>query len=137
MRLCLFIGGLLLVGLSCTPLKKAQTGMARAIAGHETKQVSGQEVYCSEGKVCAEVDVLSIHVEDKDGGKVKVTLKNRTGNHALVQIRLQIIKRESGEVLVETRPENVALPPTQEKLYEMPGVYKHGALVRVLLNTAH
>jgi hypothetical protein len=122
---------------SCTPLKRAQTGMARAIAGSETIKVGGHEVYCSEGKVCAEIDVIAIGVEDRDGGKVKVTLKNRTGNTALVQIRLQIFNPNSGEVLSETRSENVAIPPTQEKIYEMPGVYKKGSLVRVLLNTAY
>jgi hypothetical protein len=122
---------------SCTPLKRAQTGLARGIAGSDTIKVDGHEVYCSEGKVCAEVDVLAITVEDRDGGRVRVTLKNRTGNTALVQIRLQIKDRTSAEILSETRPENVALPGTQEKVYEMPGVYRQGALVRVQLNTAY
>lgn len=128
-----------LVGMfvaSCTPLKRAQTGLARGIAGSSTIKVDGHEVYCSEGKVCAEVDVLAIGVEDRDGGRVRVTLKNRTGNTALVQIRLQIMNAKH-EVLSETRAENVALPPTQEKIYEMPGVYRKGATVRVLLNTAY
>lgn len=132
---------MLIVGLifltSCTPLKRAQTGAARAIAGSEVLKVSGHEVYCSEGKVCAEIDVLSISVENEDGGRVVVRLKNRTGNNALVQIRLQIIDPANNEVLTETRPENVALPSTQEKDYRMPGVYRKDAVVRVLLNTAY
>jgi hypothetical protein len=122
---------------ACTPLKRAQTGMARAIAGSDTINVGGHEVYCSEGKVCAEVDVLAIVAEDRDGGRVKVSLKNRTGNTALVQIHLQIKNPATGEILTETRPENVAIPGTQEKTYDMPGVNRKGAVVRVLMNVAH
>lgn len=132
----LFLLTALLLAASCTPLKRAQTGIARGIGGSEVIMVDGHEVYCSQGRVCAEVDVLSISVEDRDGGKVRVVLKNRTGNNALLAIRLEI-KSASGEVLTETRPEQVALPATQEKTYEMPGVYKKGATVRVLLNTAY
>ena len=132
----LFLITTLLVAASCTPLKRAQTGIARKIGGSEVIVVDGHEVYCSQGRVCAEVDVLSILVEDRDGGKVRVVLKNRTGNTALVAIRIEI-KNALGEVLTETRPEQVALPATQEKTYEMPGVYKKGASVRVLLNAAY
>lgn len=132
----IFLAFLAVVLSSCTPLKRAQTGMARAIAGSDTIKIGVHEVYCSEGKVCAEVDVLAIDAEDRDGGKVKVTLKNRTGNTALVQIRLQI-KNPNGELYTETRPENVAIPATQEKTYDMPGVHRKGAIVRVLLNVAH
>ena len=64
-----------------SPLKRAQTGLARGIAGSDTIQVHGHEVYCSEGKVCAEVEVLAIGVEDRDGGKVKVTLKKPHGKY--------------------------------------------------------
>jgi hypothetical protein len=133
--LLVFAGGFIL--LSCTPMKRAQTGLARAIAGSEVIRVGGHEVYCSQGKVCAEVDVLAISAEDRDGGRVRVTLKNRTGDTALLQIRLQIKNPTTDEILIETRPENVAIPPTQEKIYEMPGVSKRGAVVRVLLNTAY
>lgn len=127
---------LALVSFSCTPLKRAQTGIARGIAGSDVIKVGGHEVYCSEGKVCSEVDVLNISVEDRNGGRVRVVLKNRTDDTALVAIHLQIISA-TGEVLTETRPEQVALPATQEKTYEMPGVYRTGASVRVLLNTAY
>lgn len=125
-----------LIFSACTPLKRAQTGLARSIAGQETIQVGSHEVYCSEGKVCAEIDVQSIVAEDKDGGRVKVILKNRTGNTALIQIRLQI-KNAQGEVVNESRPENVPIPPTQEKTYEMPGLNKKGGKVRVIMNVAH
>ncbi len=126
----------LLTVVACTPLKRAQTGLARGIAGSEVIKVDGHEVYCSEGKVCSEVDVLSIAVEDRDGGQVRVKLKNRTGNTALVQIRLEI-RSADGEVFTETRPENVAIPGTQEKSYEMRGIFKKGASVRVIMNTAY
>lgn len=134
--LLIAIGCMLLVS-SCTPMKRMQTGIARGVAGSDVIKVNGHEVYCSQGEVCSEVDVLAIAVEDRDGGKVRVTLKNRTGNTALIQIRLQIKAAASGEVLTETRAENVAIPATQEKIYEMPGVYTKGAVVRVLMNTAY
>lgn len=126
----------IMVFCACTPLKRAQTSLARTIAGQETIQLGSHEVYCSEGKVCAEVDVLSIVAEDRDGGRVKVVLKNRTGNTALIQIRLQI-RNPEGEVVSESRPENVAIPPTQEKTYEMPGLNKKAGKVRVVMNVAH
>ncbi len=120
---------------SCTPMKRAQTSLARGIAGSEVIKVGGHEVYCSEGKVCSEVDVLAISMEERDGGKIRVTLKNRTGNSALVQIHLEV-RGSDGQILTETRPENVPLPATQEKTYEMPGVARIGATVRVIMNTA-
>lgn len=130
------LGIFLLLSCSCTPLKRAQTGLARAIAGSTKLHVNGHEVYCSEGKVCSEIDVLSINAEDKDKGRVKVLLKNRTGNTALIQIRLQLIA-DNGEIVSETRAENVAIKPTEEKLYDMPGFNKKGAKIVVLLNVAH
>jgi hypothetical protein len=121
---------------SCTGLKRGQTAVSRAIVGEVSKTVDGHEIYCSQGPVCSEVDVLKISAEPRAGGKVRVTLKNRTGNTALLQIRLEI-RSAAGELLTETRPENVAIPPTQEKTYEMPGVYQPNAVVRVILNTAY
>lgn len=119
---------------SCTPMKRAQTGIARTVGGTETISVGGHEVFCSQGRVCAEVDVRAIFAEDRDGGRVRVILKNRTGNTALVKIHLQIKDPKTGDILTETRPENVAIPPTEEKTYEMAGVNQKGARVRVLLN---
>jgi len=135
MKNLILISFLLILG-SCTPMKRAQTGIARGIAGSTETKVGGNEVYCSQGEVCSEVDVVAISMEERDGGKVRVTLKNRTGDTALIQIRLEI-KSAQGEVLTETRPENFVLPPTQEKTYEMPGVARRGAFVRVILNTAY
>ena len=94
------------------------------------------EIYCSQGRVCAEIDVLKIDVEDKDGGKVKITLKNRTGDTSLIQIHLQVIGAD-GDILTETKPENFTLPPTQEKIYQMPGVARKNSHVRVFLNLAY
>jgi hypothetical protein len=120
---------------SCTPMKRAETAIARGVGGSVLSRVDGNEVYCSQGRVCSEVEVMAIWVEDRDNGKVRVVLKNRTGNTALVQIRLEIISA-SGEVLTESRPENFPIPATQEKSYEMPGIARKGATVRVQLNTA-
>lgn len=131
--------GLVIVLLAfsgCTGMKRAQTGLARSIAGQETIRVDGFEVYCSEGKVCSEVDVLSISMQDRDKGKVRVVFKNRTGNTALFQVRLEI-RNAAGEVVHETRADNVAVPPTQEKPYEMNGIAVKGGTVRVLMNTAY
>jgi len=122
--------------ISCTPMKRMQTGISRGLIGSEKISIDGHEVYCSEGPVCSEVEVLAISVENRDGGRVRVTFKNRTDNQALVQVRLQIISAD-GEVLAETRAENFPIPPTQEKVYEMPGVYKKDAKVRVMINTAY
>lgn len=134
-QISLVIGALLLLS-SCTPFRRMETGIARAVAGKEVIRVGNHEVYCSEGKVCSEVDVVAIAMEDRNGGKVRVTLKNRTGNTALVQIHLEI-RDKDGQILLETRPENMALPATQEKNYEMPGAARLGASVRVLLNAAY
>lgn len=130
----LAILSLLLAFQACTPLKRAQTGLARGIAGSVTHNVDGHEVYCSEGKVCAEIDVLSIQNEGKD---VTVKIKNRTGNTALIQVRLQILDRQSNRLMLETRPENMSLPPTQEKYYKRVGIYRNNAKIRVLLNIAY
>lgn len=120
----------------CTPMKRAQTGIVRGIAGQETIKVDGYEVYCSEGKVCSEIDVLTISMEQRNNGKVRVTFKNRTDNTALFQVRLEV-RDPAGNLWQETRADNVALPPTQERTWEMPGVASKGGTVRVLLNTAH
>lgn len=120
----------------CTPMKRAQTSIARGVGGNEVIKVGQHEVYCSQGRVCSEVDVLAIAMEKRDGGKVMVTLKNRTGDTVLVQIRLQI-RNQEGQILFDGVPDNFAIPATQEKNYEMPGVAKLGGSVRVLLNTAY
>src|SRR5260221_8867269 len=98
MKNVIFFGLFLLLTSACTPLKRAQTGITRGIEGSSEIKVGGHEVYCSQGRVCAEVEVVSIAVEDRDNGKVRVTLKNQTDNTALVQITLQI-RSAHGEVL--------------------------------------
>lgn len=120
----------------CTGLKRSQTAVSRGIMGHVDKEVSGHRVVCSQGPVCSEVDVLRISAEDRDNGKVSVTLENRTGNTALVQVVLEIVDA-SGEMLTSTRPENVSIPGHKSTVYSMPGVYKKGAMVRVKLNVAY
>lgn len=137
MKFYLGISFLFLFQVACTPMKRAQTGIARAVGGQDTVYVNGHEVYCSQGRVCSEIDVLRIYVENRDKGKVRITFKNRTGNNSLFQVRLEILDPNTREVLAESRLENVALPATQEKNYEMPGIYRKNALVRVLMNKAY
>jgi hypothetical protein len=138
MKYFLLIAVAIVVGLSsCTSLKKAELGVARTIAGSETIEIDGHEVYCSEGRVCAEVAVLSIEPVNVDGGMVRVTLQNRRRETSLIQIKLQIKDRKTGDLLDETRPENLPLPPTQEKIYERTRIYRKDAKVRVLLNPAY
>lgn len=131
--ICLFT----LLASSCTPIKRMQTGLARKIVGSDTIAVSGHEVYCSDGRVCTEVEVKSISIEDRDYGRVRVLLKNRTGNTALIQIRLQVKDSSTHEIITETRAENVAIKATEEKSYIMPGIARKEAKVRVLLNSAY
>ncbi len=121
---------------SCTPMKQAQTSIARGIGGSKVIEVNGHEVYCSQGRVCAEVDVLSIDADNSDYGKVRVTFKNRTGDSVLVKIKLEI-RNENNGMLDETRPENFPIPPTQEATYEYSGISRKNSKVRVLLNAAN
>lgn len=110
--------------------------MARTIVGEKSYEINGHEVYCSLGLICSEIDVLAINKEDRDGGKVMITFKNRTGNNAIFQVRLEILNAQN-EILSHTRPENVAIGATQEKIYEMPGLYKKNGKIRVILSKAY
>lgn len=118
----------------CTGLKRSQTAVSRGIVGRVDKEVSGHRVYCGQGQVCSEVDVIGISAQDN--GMVKVTLENRTGNTALVQVSLEILDA-AGNILTSTRPENVSIPKYQKTVYSMPGVYQKGSVVRVMVNEAY
>lgn len=137
MKKIVFLMLIVAFNFSCTPLKRAQTNFARSVAGSDVIKIGNHEAYCSQGQVCSEVDVLAISFDkehDDVVDTVKVVLKNRTDRNALVRIRLQITESDGRQV--ETRPELFSIPPTEEKTYKMPGVYKKGAKVRVLLNAA-
>lgn len=128
---CLLLGFLF---AACTPLRQAQTGISGAIAGQKLLKYDWGEVYCSQGVVCGEVEVVRVDIERRNGGRVVVTLKNRTQQNIVVSVHLQIYD-QNGVVLLETNPDQFPLPHTQAKRYEMPGIFREGALVRVMLNT--
>jgi hypothetical protein len=131
---------LLLVCLSilegCTGIKRMQTSISNAISGSEVIKVGNHEVYCSQGKVCSEVDVLSIEMDDENGGDVHITFKNRTHHTALFQARIEV-RDTQGRLLDETRPENVVLPPTQERPLTLLGLARKDASVKLFLNAAN
>jgi hypothetical protein len=134
MRLITLSMALIGAGLfvACAQARYAQTGVGQAIDNPVTQTYPWGEVYCGQGTVCAEIEVRRVDVEDRDGGRVQVTLHNRTGAQVAAQIQLQILDG-SGTELDSTAFENVPLQPRQETTYEMPGVYRQGAKVRVVL----
>jgi hypothetical protein len=120
------------VFLACAQVRYAQTEVGQTIDNPVTQTYPWGEVYCGQGTVCAEIEVRRVDVEDEDGGRVQVTLHNRTGEQVAAQIQLQILDGTGAE-LDSTNFENVPLQPRQEMTYEMPGVYRKGAKVRVVL----
>jgi hypothetical protein len=118
--------------LACAQVRYAQTEVGQAVDNPVTQTYPWGEVYCGQGTVCAEIEVRRVDVEDVDGGRVQVTLHNRTGEQVAAQIQLQILDA-AGTELDATNFENIPLQPRQETTYEMPGVYRQGAKVRVVL----
>jgi hypothetical protein len=133
MKKMIFFSLIVVVSFSCTPLKHAQTSIARGIAGSSVIKVSGHEVYCSQGQVCSEVEVLEITPVEKTKA-VNVVLKNRTDHNAVVKIVVQMIEPDGTKT--ETRAELISIPPTELKTYTLTSLYKKDAKYRVLLNAA-
>lgn len=119
---------------SCAQMKRAQTGIGQAIHNPVTQTFQWGEVYCGQGEVCGEVEVIRVDVENRDGGRVDVTLHNRTGDQVAVQIALEILAA-NGSTLDRTSFFNVALQPRQEQNWTMPGIMRAGQKVRVSLRT--
>lgn len=117
-------------------MKRAQTSIARGIGGSKVIQIDGHEVYCSQGRVCSEIDVLSISSEKKNYGAVKIKFKNRTGDAVLVKIKIEVLDN-NGNLLDETRPEHHPIPPIQESTYEVKGLSRLNSHMRILLNAAN
>ncbi|MES2503438.1 MAG: hypothetical protein V4534_01030 [Myxococcota bacterium] len=128
----LSLGLLLALSISCAGVRRAQTGMRATINNPVEQKFAWGEVYCGEGTVCSEIQVLRVDFENRDSGNVNVTLKNRTGLQLQAQISLQIINNE-GAQLDSTTFQDVGLPPSQQKVWSMPGVYQKGAKIRVIL----
>lgn len=118
--------------LSCAQARYARTSLEQSIDNPVTQTYEWGEVQCYQGTVCAEVEVLRIDVEPRDGGKVELTLHNRTGESVALQVALEILDPQ-GVRLDMTNYEDVALPPRQEQVWSMPGVARQGAKIRVLM----
>jgi len=128
------LGLMSLLGSSCTQSKYAQTSVSQAISSPVTTTFPWGEVYCGHGEVCAEVEVVRVDVQNKDGGRVEVILHNRTFSTVAVQISLEIID-ENGAATDRTNFYNVPLQPRQEKPWHMPNLMKKDHKVRVSLRT--
>ncbi len=117
---------------SCAGVRRAQTGLRQAINNSSTQDFEWGQVYCGQGTVCSEVEVLRVDFQDRNGGNVEVTLHNRTGVSLQVQIALEILNAQ-GARIDSTNFQNVGIPGSQEKVWSMPGVYQKGAKIRVIL----
>lgn len=118
--------------MSCAQARYARTSIEQTIDNPVTQTYDWGEVQCYQGTVCAEVEVLSVDIEPRDGGKIELTLHNRTGESVAVQVALEILDAD-GVRLDMTNYEDVGLPPRQEQVWSMPGVARQGAFVRVLM----
>lgn len=124
----------LLVGLSigCAQVRYAETAVGQAIDNPVTQTYDWGEVHCGRGTICAEVEVLRVDTENAAGGKVDVTLHNRTDAQSGLQIALEI-RDANGAKLDGTPFQNVAVEPRGETVFSFPGLYQPGTKVRVLL----
>jgi len=116
----------------CAQVRSAQTAIGQAIDNSTTIPFAWGEVYCGRGTVCSEIEVVRVDFENREGGRVEVTLHNRTGLSVAAQIALEITN-DKGVRLDSSTYQNIALPPRQEIVWEMPGIYHKNAKVRVLL----
>ncbi len=126
--LCMALGLL----QACAGMRQAQTGVRQAIDNSVDQQFKWGDVYCGEGTVCSEIEVLRVDFENRNGGQVQVTLHNRTGVDLQAQISLEIFNDE-GARLDQSTFQNVGIPASQEKIWTMPGIYQKGAKIRVVL----
>lgn len=132
MRKILFLCVILGLLQACAGVREAQTGLRQSINNSVDQQYKWGDVYCGEGTVCSEIEVLRVDFENRNGGQVQVTLHNRTGLDLQAQISLQILNDE-GAQLDQTNFQNVGIPASQEKVWTMPGIYQKGAKIRVVL----
>jgi hypothetical protein len=124
--------GLVLIMSSCTQLRYGTTSIETAFDNPITIKESWGEVYCGRGTVCAEVEVRRVDIEHRDGGRIEVTVHNRTGNAAAVQIALEILN-EDGARVDSTTFQNLPVAPKSEAIYAMDNIFRVGKKVRVVL----
>lgn len=121
--------------IGCTKARYAQTNIGQALTTPVRQTFTGGvsgEVICNEGTVCADVEVLRVHADPRDGGGVQVLLHNRTGKSVNVQIALWVLSPE-GALLDQTPFQDVPLPPRQEKMWETANIHRAGAKLQVRL----
>ena len=128
----IFVLATVFLGSSCAQTRYATTSIEQAIDNPVTQTYDWGEVYCGRGTVCAEVEVLRVDIEHRDGGRIQLVLHNRTGDQVSVQIGLEILDA-NGARLDQTSFQDVGLQPRQERSWEMPGIFRQGAKVRVVL----
>ena len=117
---------------SCTQVRYGTTTIDSAFDNPITIKEKWGEVYCGRGTVCAEVEVRRVDIEPRDGGRVEVTVHNRTGNAAAVQISLEILN-DDGSRVDSTTFQNLPVAPKSEAVYSMDGIFRVGKKVRVIL----
>lgn len=128
----LIISFVWLLLLSCAGMRQAQTGIRQTLNNSVEQKFEWGEVYCGQGTVCGEIEVLRVDFENRNGGRVEVTLHNRTGVDLQVQIGLEIVN-DQGARLDSSTFQDVGVPASQQKVWSMPGVYQKGAKIRVIL----
>jgi hypothetical protein len=117
---------------ACAQARYAQTSVEQAVDNPVTQSYAWGEVHCPQGTVCAEIEVLRVDIEPRTGGRIEVTLHNRTGESVVAQIALEILDAQ-GVRLDKTNFQDVPLAPRQEQVWDMPGVYQENAKVRVVM----
>lgn len=116
----------------CAQVRYAETAVGGAIDNPVTVPASWGEVYCGRGVVCAEVEVVRVDAEHRDGGTVDVILHNRTGEARAIQVSLEVID-DKGVKVDSTNFEDVALEARQERSFTMKGINRLGHQLRVVL----
>jgi hypothetical protein len=125
-----FVFALGLVG--CAQARYAETAVGAAVDNPVTIEAAWGEVACGRGVVCAEIEVLRLDAEERDGGRIDVLLHNRTGEARAVQVALEILTTD-GVKVDATNFQDIAIEARQERTFSMPGIHRKGHRVRVLL----
>ena len=125
---------LVVLSSSCTRARYARTSLGQALTTpvKQAAQNVPVEVICNEGTVCAEVEVLSVSVEQQPGGQIQALLHNRTGKSVAVQASVWVLSAQ-GAMLDQTPFETIALEPRQERMWIAGGVYQPKAKLQVRL----
>ena len=121
-----------IVSGACAQVRYAETAVGGAIDNPVTVAASWGEVYCGRGVVCAEVEVVRVDAENRDGGAVDVTLHNRTGEARAVQVSLEVVD-DHGVTVDATNFEDIALEARQQRTFTMKGVHRVDHKLRVIV----